>query len=89
VEALRADDVSAKRLARYATEFAAAYGNQQRRHYQIKQVIDRLTDAEINSAADVLAQQQGRDLSLARLFRTALWKHPALLLQVAKIFAAS
>jgi digeranylgeranylglycerophospholipid reductase len=89
VQALRAGDVSIQQLSRYETEFTAAYGHQQQRHYQLKQIIDRLTDAEINAAADVLAQQEGQPLSLAKLFRTALWKHPAMLLHVARIFAAT
>jgi digeranylgeranylglycerophospholipid reductase len=85
-EAIRDGDVSKKRLAQYAKEWHKAEGKTHERFYRIKEGVYRLSDEDLNRTAHMLAQLPPEEITITRVFRTALFREPRLLLEVAKVF---
>jgi digeranylgeranylglycerophospholipid reductase len=84
-EAIKAGDVSKKRLAQYRKEWDEAYGNHQRRVYRVKEAIHNLKDETFNATAARLKQKPNP--TLREVFMTVLRRQPGILLDVVKMFA--
>ncbi|MDZ7373258.1 MAG: NAD(P)/FAD-dependent oxidoreductase [candidate division KSB1 bacterium] len=85
-EAIREGDVSEKRLSKYAKEWHEVEGKTHERFYRIKEGVYRLSDEDLNRTAHLLSQLPPEEITVTRVFRTALFKQPRLLLEVAKVF---
>ena len=85
-EAVQEGDVSAKRLSVYAREWHKIEGRNNEISYKIKKVVDRLSDDDLNKIARMLLGVPPEKRTALRIFRTALFKHPKLILEASKIF---
>jgi digeranylgeranylglycerophospholipid reductase len=83
-EAIKAGDVSKKRLSLYRKEWDEVYGNHQRRVYRIKEAIHKLKDETFNATAARLKKKD--HVALRDVFMTALRHQPGLLLDVIRMF---
>jgi digeranylgeranylglycerophospholipid reductase len=79
-------DVSDKRLSAYARAWHKQQGRSHQRFYQIKQAVYKLSDADLNRTADSVLAYAPEKRTLVNIFKTALVKHPGLLLDVVRLF---
>lgn len=84
-EAIKAGDVSKKRLSQYRKEWDEAYGNHQKRVYRVKEAVDKLKDETFNATAARLKQKPNP--TLRDVFMTVLRRQPGILFDVVKMFA--
>lgn len=84
-EAIKASDVSKRRLSRYRKEWDQVYGNHQKRVYRIKEAVHKLTDETFNATAAQLKQKASP--SLRDVFMTVLRHQPGMLIDVVRMFA--
>lgn len=85
-EAIQEGNVSDKRLSVYAKEWDKAEGKNNARSYKIKQTVHKLTDEDLNKAADALLKLPEEKRTAFNVFKTVLFNHPKLILEAAKIF---
>jgi len=85
-EAVLAGDVSSKRLSPYPKEWHTLEGKNNERSYKIKKVVDRLSDTDLDNAAQTLLDIPPEKRTALRLFKTVLFKHPKLILEASKVF---
>jgi digeranylgeranylglycerophospholipid reductase len=85
--AIRRGDVSPKGLEDYPQRWEEADGKTHRRLYRIKKAVFKLNDHALNRTAHALMDCPPSDRNLMTLFRTALIKNPALLIDIVKVFA--
>ncbi|MFH1942912.1 MAG: NAD(P)/FAD-dependent oxidoreductase [bacterium] len=85
-EAVRTGDVSAERLSEYPRDWHKAEGKNNERAYRIKKVVTKLSDEDLNKIAEILVDIPPAKRTLFRIMETALFKHPKLILEAAKIF---
>lgn len=88
-EAIRDDDISAKRLERYPKEWHDAEGKNHERLYKIKQAVYKLTDEDLNRTAEVVLGLKPQERTLFNIFKIALLRHPALIFDLLKVFVTS
>ena len=85
-KAIEEDDISENRLAQYARDWHHAQGKNHERTYKIKQAVYKLTDEDLNKTADTILSLPSEKRTLANIFKTALFRHPSLILDVIKVF---
>ena len=84
--AIERNDVSKKSLKDYPKLWKKAEGLNMERAYKIKNVVERFTDDELNKIAHLLLDVPEEERTVLRIFRTALFRHPRLILEAAKVF---
>jgi len=77
-------DVSEKALKAYSREWFSGEGKSHPLLYRIKQGIYKLTDEELNNTAAVLNRVPPKERTLVKMFRTALFNKPSLILDVVR-----
>jgi digeranylgeranylglycerophospholipid reductase len=82
--AIQQGDVSEKSLKAYSREWASGEGKSHSLLYRIKQGIYKLSDDELNNTAAVLNKLPENDRTLVKMFRTALFNKPSLILDVVR-----
>lgn len=87
VAAIKAGDTSERFLSRYPKEWHKVGGKNHERFYSIKSVVNRLTDQELDRIADAVEKIPSSDRTIAKVFRKAVFKKPALIVDVMKVFA--
>lgn len=85
-EAIAEDDLSEKRLQRYAKDWHKAEGKNHERFFKIKQAVYKLTDEDFNRTAESILSIEPEKRTITNIFKAALIKHPALLFDVARAF---
>ena len=86
-EAITDEDYSESRLSGYAVEYDRIFGDRIRRSLKSLKVIERLSDGELNTMAELLKGQDILDIANGmNLERAAkmIMKHPVLAIKVAK-----
>lgn len=73
-------------LARYEKEWQDSLGIRHHRYYGIKKVIYKFRDNDLNSIAAQISKLPEEQQTLGALFKQAVIKHPALILDVMKLF---
>ncbi|MCG8608272.1 NAD(P)/FAD-dependent oxidoreductase, partial [bacterium] len=79
-DAIAAKDFSERKLSRYPKEWHQAEGKNHERCYRIKKAVYTLTDEDLNKTADTVLRLPAEQRTLTRIFKTALFKHPGLIL---------
>ena len=85
-EAVRAGDVSDRKLSAYAKEWRKAEGKTNERFYRIKKAVDRFTDEDLNRTARMLLSVPSEERTVLQVFKKALYKNPKLILEAIKAF---
>ncbi len=85
-DAVKKGNEGEKFLERYVREWNRAEGRNHAILDRVRNVINRFTDEDLNHIAEVLNGIPESDRTLAQIFRTALIRHPKLILQAVKIF---
>jgi len=85
-EAIKANDVSARRLQEYVKEWMNEGGKNNERAYRIKSVVNHFSDEELNRIGDMLKDVPPEKMTILQIFKTALVKHPKLILDASRIF---
>ena len=85
-KAIEEDNISENRLDEYACDWHKAQGKNHERTYKIKQAVYKLTDEDLNKTADTILSLSSEKRTLTNIFRTALFRHPSLILDVIKVF---
>lgn len=88
-EAIRAGDYSYKFLTKYEKQWHKLLGKNYERMYKIKSAVSKLTDDDLNRTAEIIGSLPQSKRTLGRVFKTALMKHPKLLFDVVRAFAAA
>jgi digeranylgeranylglycerophospholipid reductase len=85
-QALAEDDVSLRALSRYQRAWRRSLGRSYERAYRIKEAVVRLSDETLNATARALKNVRPEDLTLFRIFLTALRSKPSLILDLRHLF---
>ena len=88
VEAVNQSNYSYKFLSSYEKEWHKLLGKSYERMYRIKSAIMKLTDDDLNRTADIISEIPENKRSLAKIFKSALIRHPKLLFDVARAFTS-
>jgi len=86
-KAVETGDFSESFFQAYVKAWDKAGGKNHERLYNIKESIYKFTDDDLNYIADKVLDVKPEKRSIAKIFSIALWRKPALLLDVAKLFA--
>ncbi|MCK4297578.1 MAG: hypothetical protein KAX28_13095, partial [Candidatus Marinimicrobia bacterium] len=62
-------------------------GKSHERYFRLKDWINDMTDEDLNQLAEMLQGVDLKDITLTKIFKLAVRKKPALLIDVAKVFA--
>ncbi len=73
-------------LRRYEKEWEDSLGARHHRYYQIKKVIYKFKDDDLDSIAHEISKRPDKDQTLGNLFKQAVVKHPSLIIDVMKLF---
>ncbi len=84
--AVQSNDVSEKSLSKYAKRWNKEEGRRNESAYKLKKAIVQFSDHEFNSLAATLAAIPFEERTVYNVFKTALLKHPKLILEAAKVF---
>jgi digeranylgeranylglycerophospholipid reductase len=85
-DAIKANDVSAKKLQRYDREVREALGKMLDRNYRAKEFIVRSNDDLMNSVAKSLQNVNFEDMSVPRLLKEIISRNPGLFVELAGLF---
>ncbi|MBN2030741.1 NAD(P)/FAD-dependent oxidoreductase [bacterium] len=85
-DAIRTGNVSAKKLSAYPKAWHKAEGKSNERCYQIKKFVVGISDDELNRIAHTLLKIPTEERTILRILKTALIKHPKLILEAIKVF---
>lgn len=85
-KAIAEDNVTEMRLSQYARDWQEAQGRNHERAYKLKRAIYKLTDEDLNKTADTVLSLSPEKRTLVNIFKTALFRHPSLILDVIKVF---
>ncbi len=83
-DVVRSGDMSL--LRNYDREWEQTLGTRHHRYYKIKKVIYKFKDTDLNSIAAAMAKLPEPQQTLGTLFKQAVIKHPALIVDVMKLF---
>ncbi len=83
-EVLKKNDM--RLIANYETEWMNSLGSRHDRYYEIKKVIYKFKDDDLNSIADAITKLPEPQQTLGNLFKQAVIKHPMLIVDVMKLF---
>ena len=81
-------DYSKKMLQTYPDKMWKDFGKKYERFYNIKQAIENLTDADLNSIAEKALSIPRDNRTLGSIFKAAVFKKPSLVIDVLKVFAS-
>jgi len=84
--AIRENDTSARRLSAYHTAWMDLLGEDHLKYYRIKQALEHMDDAFLNSLAHTANKISSEKRTLGRVLTHAVIKHPQLIPLVAKFF---
>ena len=84
--AIREGDTSARRLSRYHDAWMSLLGEDHLKYYRIKQALEHMDDAFLNSLARTVNRIPQEKRSIGRIFAHALIKHPQLIPVAARFF---
>ena len=84
--AVKDGDVSAKRLREYPEEWHRLEGKNHERLYRVKNAVHRLSDQDLDRTAQSVLRLPPEKRTLVNIFKSALRKHPALILDAIKAF---
>ncbi|MBN1782857.1 NAD(P)/FAD-dependent oxidoreductase [bacterium] len=85
-EAVKKGDVSDKRLKPYVKQWMKAEGRNNELCYRIQQVVDKFDDADLNKIAHTVNAIDPQKRTMGQIFRTALLKHPKLIVEALRVF---
>ncbi|RMD91928.1 MAG: NAD(P)/FAD-dependent oxidoreductase [Calditrichaeota bacterium] len=85
-QAVKENDLSAKRLQEYAVLWHKAEGKNHERFYKIKKTIYKFTDEDLNRTAESVLRLPPDKRTIVNIFKAALVNHPALIWDVIKLF---
>jgi len=85
-DAIKTNDVSAKKLQRYDREVREALGKMLDRNYRAKEFIVRSSDDLMNSVARSLKNVDFEDMSVPRLLKEIITRNPGLFVELAGLF---
>jgi digeranylgeranylglycerophospholipid reductase len=83
-EALKENDLS--HLKEYEKRWHQRLGGRHEVFYNIKEAISNFSDDTLNNIAESALKLPEEKRTLGGIFRTALWNHPSMLIEVAKVF---
>lgn len=84
--AIRAHDTSAQRLSAYHSAWMKLLGEDHLKYYRIKQALEHMDDAFLNSLARIANKIAPEKRTLGRVLRHAVVKHPQLIPVIARFF---
>lgn len=87
VEALEKNDISGEFLKRYAKAWHDKSGKNHEGLFRLKEIVNKLTDEELNSLGEKMASIPKEKRSLTRIFKAVVWNKPRLILDVARAFS--
>jgi digeranylgeranylglycerophospholipid reductase len=87
--ALVRGDLSRRALAAYAAAWNRSLGRSQKRYYRLKEAVSRLPDDTLERTAHALSAVDPKNLTLFRVFATALRRHPRLIWDARHLFLPS
>lgn len=87
VEALKQNDVSEDFLKRYAKAWHDEAGKNHEGLYRLKEVVNKLTDEDLDKLGHKMAAIPKEKRSLTRIFKAVAWNKPRLIMDVARAFA--
>ncbi|NIA28417.1 MAG: geranylgeranyl reductase family protein [Actinobacteria bacterium] len=85
--AIAEGNVSKKRLTEYVNLWNKAEGNKHKVFYKLKKFVYNLSDEELDNAARILLDMPKEKRTLVNIFKSALIKHPSLIVDIIKAFA--
>ena len=85
-DAVKAGDISEKKLSIYNRKWLQAEGKNNERCYKIKKVVNRFSDDELNKIAFLLKDIPQEKRTVFQIIKAALLHHPKLILEAAKVF---
>lgn len=88
-DAIEKKNFSEQRLQQYADEWQKAEGKTHERFYKIKKSVYELTDEDLNKTADSVLRLPPEKRTLINIFKSALVRHPRLIVDVIKVFMKS
>ncbi len=86
VDAIKANDVSAKKLQRYDREVREELGKMLDRNYKAKELIVRSSDDLMNSVAGSLRNVSFENMSVPKLLKEIVTRNPGLFIELAGLF---
>jgi digeranylgeranylglycerophospholipid reductase len=84
--AIRANDTSERRLSAYHNAWMDMLGEDHLKYYRIKQALEHMDDAFLNSLARTVNKIEPSKRTIGRVFTKALIKHPQLIPVAARFF---
>lgn len=87
-EALKANNLSAKKLNEYTDWWRKGLGRQQKRSYHLKEALIPVKDSELNQIAQKIQDKNGGSpVSLSDIFASVFFTRPVLLLKALKLLS--
>jgi len=84
--AVRENDTSERRLSRYHLAWMEVLGEDHLKYYRIKQALEHMDDAFLNSLARTVNKIPADKRTIGRVFTHALMRHPQLIPVAARFF---
>ena len=78
---------SEQTLQEYSKRIYKDFGKNHDRYYNIKEVVERLTDDDLDSIAEKVLAIPHDKRTLTSVFKAAVFKKPTLIIDVLKVFA--
>lgn len=85
-EAVRHGDFSEKFLKKYEKKWYQAEGNYHKMFYRLKEAIYRLSDDDLNRAAEAILKLPAKERTIINIFRTVLINKPQLFVVIMQVF---
>ncbi|MFH0921768.1 MAG: geranylgeranyl reductase family protein [Fibrobacterota bacterium] len=85
-EAIKAGDVSAKKLSLYEKRWKGGIGKQQERTYKLKDAVLKVKDSTIESAAQALQKRDPAKLKYLDIVKATVKNQPSLIFEAARLF---
>ena len=86
-EAIKKNDYSEDSLLEYPKRMRKDFGKNHERFYKIKEATEKLTNEELDSIAEQVLSIPHNKRTLSSVFKAAVFKKPALIIDVLKVFA--
>ena len=86
-EAIQNNDFSENGLINYPKRMRKDFGKNHERFYKIKEATEKLTNEELDSIAEQVLSIPHNKRTLSSVFKAAVFKKPALIIDVLKVFA--
>ena len=86
-EAIQNNDFSENGLINYPKRMRKDFGKNHERFYKIKEATEKLTNEELDSIAAKVLSIPHKKRTLSSVFKAAVFKKPALIIDVLKVFA--